>query len=276
MIKMLENKPLKIGLQYGILYIILIIINTSIDHYFQLSNFELVKNNTSMFLSIYIYYSYILAFITLLALAFSKYRRIDIRYTFKGFLILTFVFILFTYISQYLVSYAFYFFTFKEAVIPKSETGILSLLDAFTGYPREPTFSPFTTLIVSPIRSLWDLLVNRDLYGFQSFSSSKMYLVSLVLYFEALYLLFKANKLNPKHALFPVTSQLGLLSISKKPWWLIFFLIFPIIRLFPLFFMNQPIAKHYGKNTLYAFGLTILPSIFLGYLSLNAENEIDR
>ena len=68
-------------------------------------------------------------------------------------------------------------------------------------------------------------------------------------------------------SIIPVYNYIIMLRIIKKPEWLVFFIFVPIASLVLAFIVFYNMAKAFGKETGFAFGMVFLPFIFFPILA---------
>tara|TARA_Y100000768_G_scaffold223442_1_gene168617 strand:- start:263 stop:610 length:348 start_codon:yes stop_codon:yes gene_type:complete len=83
----------------------------------------------------------------------------------------------------------------------------------------------------------------------------------------------KANK--PGWAsLIPIYNGLVLLQIIGKPWWWLLLFFIPFVNLIFAIWMTNLLAKSFGKDEGFTFGLILLPLIFLPILGLGSAKYL--
>ena len=83
----------------------------------------------------------------------------------------------------------------------------------------------------------------------------------------------KANK--PGWAsLIPIYNGLVLLKIIGKPWWWLLLFFIPFVNLIFAIWMTNLLAKSFGKDEGFTFGLILLPLIFLPILGLGSAKYL--
>ncbi len=209
--------------------------------------------------------------ILIIIFAHKKYSERK-KNTFTGILILSFIFIFFSYFFEYLLGTVFYYFSKSESISTQESNGLLGLSKMFEN--DKPIFSPFFHLIEAPLYELKFYLINLDFLNFNlTLLYSKFFVISVVIYFESLFYLFVKFGKKPWQAIIPVQNNLILLSIAQKPKWWIILLYIPVLKRVFLYFMNNSIAKKFEKNSLFALGMTFLPPFFYGAISLDNRKE---
>ena len=83
----------------------------------------------------------------------------------------------------------------------------------------------------------------------------------------------KANK--PGWAsLIPIYNGLVVLQIIGKPWWWLLLFFIPFVNLIFAIWMTNLLAKSFGKDEGFTFGLILLPLIFLPILGLGSAKYL--
>jgi hypothetical protein len=266
-------KLLRIAFKYSCIYIIFFVLK-SVYHMVRykpdLNNYtdtEMSVSNLFMYFGIIIF-SYICLF-----LSHKEYIKSTPDFKFKDLLILSFLLVFITYCMVYVVGTLNFHLFYKKYITASTNTGLLKLYDRFN-QPSAPEFSPFFHLISNPIRGIFHEVKELQIWTIvYDVFTTKVGGIFILIYFEALYFVFNKYKQTKAFFVLPVINKWKLIEITQKPRWYFFVLLIPFLRIVPLFNINKQIAKDFGRDTLFAVGLTFLPAIFYGILGLNSNEK---
>jgi hypothetical protein len=95
-------------------------------------------------------------------------------------------------------------------------------------------------------------------------------LICAVVVIAAMWKLFTKAGKPGWAAIVPIYNVIVLLEIIDKPiWWIVLFFI-PFVNIVAAIIMNIELAKKFGKDTIFAVGLILLPIIFLPILGFGS------
>lgn len=222
----------------------------------------------------YIYF-YLLVVLFCACLIFShrEYIKQTPQYRFSGILGITLLFLLFTYGLGYLNSLADYHLFYKKQQYPETGTGLNALIDQFSR-PAAPRFEPWNSLFWYPLVQLANLLREGRVGGFlHELLLTPLGTCCFVIYYEALYGLFRKYGRRQWYDILPVVNKWRLIHLTRKPNAFFFALLAPVLRTVIMYFINQQVARNFKKNGWFALGMTLFPPYFYGVLGLDSREQ---
>lgn len=223
--------------------------------------------------TVIVFYSILIAFAVCLLLSHRSYIKQTPLPSFKDVLAISVLFLFITYCITYAAGYLEYLFFYKKQYAAQHNTGLMGLLDALSNPGAQPpAFEPLQQLFWYPVKNAWALMQQGRLwYCLHEIIISKVGMIVLVIYYEALYLLFKKYGQQKWFYILPVINKWKLVQIAQRPVSYFFVLLIPFIRVIVLYIIHLTIAGHFKKNTLFALGMTLLAPFYYGALAFNNE-----
>lgn len=75
-------------------------------------------------------------------------------------------------------------------------------------------------------------------------------------------------------AIIPILNTLTLIKICNKEWWWILLMLIPVVNFVVLVILYLELAKAFGKETIFAVGLILVPIVFLPILAFGSSQYV--